>query len=77
MARPNNASASPQRWSNAKLIAEVRRVSSLADFGTTQKLHAKDDASEFVRQSTALYRATWLEPLLAELERRLIKAEAV
>jgi hypothetical protein len=54
------------RWSNRKLIAELRDKANLTRFD--------GDRGNPVREATRLYRETWMNPLLDEVERRLVKS---
>jgi hypothetical protein len=87
MARYNDASPHPDKWTNAKLMREARRVTSFNDFGSGHfdgkepvTFHpgwsnqtGSPDLGDFVREHTRLYRDSWLNPILDEIERRFVK----
>lgn len=87
MARYNNASCDHTKWTNAKLISEAKKYANLESFSVGYNEVAgcyktgwhdqvnKDQMpiEDFVREQTRLYRVTWLQPLLDEIERRFLK----
>lgn len=67
-----------ERWTNRKLMAEARDHANLKGFGSYFRddpvtFGCQDEASDFIRESTRLYRDTWLTPILDEIERRFCK----
>jgi hypothetical protein len=87
MAYRNDSSSDHSHWSNRKLIDEIRRISNLASFGvgflSGDKTYTfrpgwanqtgSDSIDDFVRDQTRIYRDSWLNPLIDELERRTVK----
>jgi hypothetical protein len=79
MARYNDLSSDCTRWTNRKLMHEARRLANFETFGAsmiargTILIATSDDATDFVREETRIYRATWLAPILDEIERRFVK----
>ncbi len=70
------------RRTNATLIAELRHFATLesADFSRLpphdwrDALPTKEDeVTPFIRARTRVWRETWIVPLIAELEARLVK----
>jgi hypothetical protein len=79
MARHNDNSHDLRHWTNRKLIAEARRVANFENFGSYFRadavaIAAQGEAGDFIREETRLYRDTWLNPVLDEIERRFVKA---
>jgi len=75
MPKYNNASSHYYRWTNKKLIDELRKYANLESFsvstiGESATMPATDDA---IREKTRLYRQTWMDPLINEIESRFIK----
>lgn len=87
MARYNNQSCDHTRWSKQKLIREIRKYANMESFSVgwndipaAYKVGWHDQVNpdaprieEFCRNQTRLYRETWLNPLIDELERRFCK----
>lgn len=81
MARYNDTSSQIDKWTNRKLMSEARRHANLETFsaGTMRSFSqepfpvAGDDPSDFVREETRLYRQSYLNPILDEIERRFVK----
>jgi len=86
MARYNDGSPHPDRWTNAKLMREARKYANLESFAVghydgdeitfkpgwiTQTCSPEID--KFCRDQTRLYRQNWLTPILDEIERRFVK----
>lgn len=83
----NDASSDCTKWSNRKLIAEIDRLANFKDFSVgwntipasyrvgwhDQVNDGQPKVEDFVRDQTRIYRDTWLNPLIAELKRRLVK----
>ena len=74
----NNSSPDCTRWTNARLIDEARRLSELSGFGHFFRdqpviLGVQEDSGPFIREETRLYRETWLNPILDEIDARLTK----
>jgi len=90
MARYNDMSCHPQRWTNAKLMREARKCANLERFSCVHNdIEAnyrvgwhnqvnKDQmpVEDFVREQTRPYRQSWLDPILDEIERRFVKVAA-
>lgn len=75
---PNDNSSDCRRWSNRKLMAQARKLANLTEFGSYFReqpmiLSVNEDAGPFVRETTRLYRETWLAPILDEIERRFVR----
>jgi len=78
MARYNDNSPHPRDWTNAKLIHELNRTANLKDFGifVYDGIIAKgDDCADAIREKTRLYRQTWMQPVIDEIERRFVKVK--
>lgn len=89
MAFCDDSSHDCARWSYAKLMREIRSFSnqerfspSAGDIAEIARLHHEtrnntvttSDATEAAyKEASRIYRETWLNPLLDELERRLVK----
>lgn len=78
MARCNDSSPDCQRWTNRKLLAEIRRYANLETFGSFFRnapadFSTQSESGDFIRRETQVYRETWLLPLLDEIERRMLK----
>lgn len=87
MARYNDSSPHPDKWTNAKLMAETRKYANLESFSVgyneieaTYRAGWHDQVNpssprieEFVRDQTRIYRQSWLVPILDELQRRFLK----
>lgn len=82
MARYNDNSPHPQHWTNAKLIRELRSKANLerfsanipADYKPASFSAGKDDG-DMIREATRLYRDSWMNPILDEIERRFVKTK--
>lgn len=62
------------RQTNRELVAELRRVANMERFETCQFGPAPAPVSgDEIREMTRIYRASWLAPLLDEIERRLVR----
>jgi hypothetical protein len=84
MARFNNSSPHPDKWTNAKLMAEARKYANLESFsGSCGVEHGQvvelkgfpHDNGPALRETTRIYRDSWLNPILDELQRRFLKEE--
>ena len=79
MARMNDSSAYYGEWSKRKLINQIRKYSNMESFGGAlpddfeYKPGFPNDHGPAIREATRIYRDSWLNPLIDELERRLIK----
>jgi len=86
MARYNDASPYCRRWTNAKLMAEANKYANLESFsvghyeGDTVTFkpgwasqNGSPDIADFCRERTRLYRQTYLQPILDEIQRRFLK----
>lgn len=78
MANWRDSSCHPQDWTMRKLLREIRGFANFERFGGTIEVDASKndylrDDGPALREGTHLYRDTWLNPLLDELDRRLIK----
>jgi hypothetical protein len=86
MARYNDSSNYVENWSNRKLMEEAKRMSSFAQAHFTipnnaqlardkpNGVYSNNDTAVIV-EATRLYRETWLEPILEEIERRFVKTK--
>lgn len=80
----NDSSSDHTKWSNRKLISEIKRLANFENFSVgwneipacyKEGWHEQANPDqmkieEFIRQQTRLYRDTWLNPLIEELQRR-------
>lgn len=78
MARMDDSSPYVGRWTNAKLMREARRLANLEGFGGYLPIgHVgrgfPHDDGDAIREATRNYRASWLNPILDEIERRFVK----
>ena len=76
MARYNDASPHPDRWTDAKLMREARKYANLEGFSmwVYDGIEGKGDAaSDAIREATRNYRDSWLNPILDEIEKRFVK----
>lgn len=74
--RMDDYSSDHRRWSSRKLVKELRDKANLTSFSTpTCGLLPNDPAvdADHIRHATKLYRDTWMNPIINELERRLVK----
>ena len=74
----NNNSSDCRRWTNARLIDEARRLSEMSGFGRFFRdqpviFSVNEDCGDWIRETTRLYRETWLAPILDEIERRFVR----
>lgn len=89
MARRNDSSPHPDQWTNAKLMAEARKYANLVSFSTGHydgpevtfrpgwaSQTGSPEVPDFCREQTRLYRESWLEPILDELQRRFLGEKA-
>lgn len=78
MARYRDASPHPRDWTNRKLIAELRTMANMENMGAYLPVgytgrgfpHNDGDA---IREATQLYRDSWINPIIAIIESRLVK----
>jgi hypothetical protein len=82
-----DASSDHTKWSTRKLIAEIKRLANFetfsvgwndipAEYKVGWHEQVNPDApriEDFIRAQTRIYRDTWLNPLIEELERRFTK----
>lgn len=78
--RTNDSSPHPQRWSNVKLMREAHAHANLDTFSGSlpdgQYVGGfPRDHGDAIREATRLYRQSWLNPILAEIERRFVKVK--
>ena len=88
MARYDDLSPYPEKWTNAKLMREARSHAHLETFSVgyntipaiyregwhDQANKGQMPVEEFCREQTRIYRETWLNPILDEIECRFVKA---
>jgi hypothetical protein len=78
MARYNDNSCYYKDWTNKKLISELTKTANLETFsdsifdGNLPNV-CGEEASIAIRERTKLYRESWMQPIIEEIERRLIK----
>jgi len=78
MTRYNDASSDYRRWTNKKLIARLKQTANLETFcdsifdGNLPNVFG-EEGSNAIRERTKLYRDSWMQPIIAKIERRLIK----
>lgn len=82
MARMDDLSSDYRRWTTAKLIREIRSKANLERFGgyLPEGYNCRGfpyDDGDAIREATRIYRESWLNPLIDELERRTIKPAKV
>jgi hypothetical protein len=87
MARYRDRSPHPRDWTNAKLMREARdfanmeRFDGSLDLGLMKPFGGKEvhptsnRAGDAIREATRLYRSSWLNPILDEIERRFVKTK--
>jgi hypothetical protein len=82
--RYNDQSTDVTRWTTTKLFRRLRETANLTTFGVDQNEIAatykvgwhdqvnKDQPriDDFIREQTRVYRQSWLDPIIDELERR-------
>lgn len=87
MSYRNDASSDHTKWSNRKLICEIKRIANFTNFsvgwndipaeykvGWHEQVNPNSPKIEdFIREQTRCYRDSWLNPLIEELERRLTR----
>lgn len=73
--RYNDSSYDCAKWTNAKLMREAREAANLESFANMpgEKRPATPDN---IREITRIYRTSWLNPILDEIERRFVKVRA-
>lgn len=75
MARMDDNSPYPQRWTTAKLFRELNKYANLETFGSCFRdepvsFGCQQESADFIREETRLYRRSWLQPIINELARR-------
>lgn len=76
--RYNNMSSDYAKWSPQKLFARLRETANLESFcdsifdGDLPAVRG-DESATVMRERTRLYRESWMQPIIDELERRMIK----
>jgi hypothetical protein len=76
--RYNDNSSDIRRWTNSKLIRRLKETANLETFsdsifdGVLPPVNG-DESSKVIRERTRLYRESWMQPIIEEIERRLIK----
>lgn len=78
MGRRSDNSIYSENWTNAKLIRELREKANMTKFGSYFRnepvtFGTQAESGDFIREETRLYRQSWVNPLIDELERRLCK----
>lgn len=65
------------RETNAALIKRLRETANLETFngGLPGNDHAGANDGPAIREATRLYRNTWMNPILDEIERRFVKVK--
>lgn len=78
--RCNNNSCHPTHWTNAKLMQEARKYANLESYcgsiagdKAIELLPFPADNGDKLREATRIYRQSWLNPILDEIERRFVK----
>jgi hypothetical protein len=67
----NDNSIYCENWTNAKLMREARKLANLENFGMIDRAGPLN--GDTIREATRLYRGSWLNPVLDEIERRFVK----
>lgn len=82
MPRMNDSSPYSDRWTNAKLIRELRRTANMEHMSVhipsdykPASFSAGPDDGDMIREATRLYRDSWMNPLIDEIERRFVKTK--
>ena len=76
--RYSDNSSDITKWSKQKLIARLRQTANLETFsdsifdGNLPNV-CGEEASIAIRERTRLYRESWMQPIIDEIERRLLK----
>jgi hypothetical protein len=87
MAHYNDMSSDHTKWSKAKLLREIRKYANMESFsvgyneievaynvGWHEQVNKNmPSVEDFCREQTRIYRESWLNPLIDELERRFCK----
>ncbi|AHJ10757.1 hypothetical protein P106B_74 [Rhizobium phage vB_RglS_P106B] len=77
MARMNDNSTYVGRWTTAKLFAELNKSANLESFSMSDMngiaTKRGNECANAIREATRLYRETWMQPIINELERRFNK----
>lgn len=84
--RCNDKSPHPRYWTNAKLMRGARKYANLESFSVGlyngeeaafkpgwKGQTGSPDVADFCREQTRLYRDSWLQPILDEIEKRFVK----
>ena len=78
MARYNDNSYRYEDWSPRKLLVRLRETANLETFcdsifdGDLPPVKG-EEGSKIIRERTRIYRESWINPIIDELEKRLIK----
>lgn len=79
MARYNDASSHPDRWTNAKLIRQLKAGAAYETAGLNLPegyvpvpWHMGSDTPAII-EATRIYRQSWVDPIIAEIEKRFCK----
>lgn len=88
MARYNDGSIYHEKWTNSKLMSEARKYANLESFSVGwydgeevtfkpgwASQTGSPEIADFCRERSRIYRETYLNPLLDEIERRFVKAK--
>ena len=79
MPRYNDNSPHADRWTNAHLMREARRLANFENFGSFFRdepvtFGNQKESADFIKAETRLYRETWLNPILDEIEKRFLRS---
>lgn len=81
MGRRYDNSPHPCDWTNKKLMAEARKFANLENFSGSCGYRSDMVLADFpadngptLREHTRIYRNSWLNPILDEIEKRFVKA---
>jgi hypothetical protein len=78
MARYDDRSPYVERWTNQGLITALRDKVNFVSAGFNlpsafvDENHTRSD-TDMIREATRLYRETWVNPIIDEIERRLVR----
>lgn len=79
MARFNDNSSDYTRWSNKRLFERLEETANLKTFcdsifdGNLPAVMG-EESSDVIRERTRLYRESWMQPIIEELKKRILKS---
>lgn len=78
MARYNDRSPHPAKWTNAKLIERLTETANLQSLHYQPRLFGETPPEmdgDSIREVTRLYRDSWMQPIIDEIAKRFVKAK--